>query len=87
MTSLFDKLGLENVARIDALNRKKQIIAVHHQFDGTCLVLADASKIIFPGLTEDESKGIVGYLGFNGGGQYGLDTPAFAPWIKQVDER
>lgn len=76
--SLFEKLGRETLGRIDALQRKKQILAVHHQKDGTCLILKDASKTLLEGLTEDESRRIVGYLGFYGGGEHGLDTPAFA---------
>jgi len=76
--TLFEKLGRDTIARIDALQRKKQILAVHHQPDGTCLVLKDCSKLLLEGLSGDESRKIVGYLGFYGRGEHGLDTPAFA---------
>lgn len=76
--SLFERLGSRTVARIDALHRRRQIIAVHHQADGTCLILQDASKLLLDGLSADDSRRIVGYLGFHGSGEDGLDTPAFA---------
>lgn len=75
--TLFEKLGKETVARIDALQKKKQILAVHHQPNGTCLVLKDASKLVLEGLSEEDSRKVVGYLGFYGAGENGLDTPAF----------
>lgn len=75
--SLIDKLGLELLKRIDLLQRQKKIMAVHHQPNGTCLILADASKLLLEGLSEDDSRKIVGYLGFYGRGEDGLDTPAF----------
>lgn len=75
--TLFEKLGKEAVVRIDALQKKKQILAVHHQPNGTCLVLKDASKLLLEGLSEDDSHKIVGYLGFYGHGESGLETPAF----------
>lgn len=76
--NLFEKLGRETVVRIDTLQRKKKILAVHHQTNGTCLVLKDCSKLILEGLSEDDSRKLVGYLGFFGHGEHGLDTPAFA---------
>jgi hypothetical protein len=76
--SLFETLGSKTVARIDALHKRRQIIAVHHQPDGTCLILQDASKLLLEGLSAEDSRRIVGYLGFYGGGEHGLDTPAFA---------
>jgi hypothetical protein len=74
---LLDTLGAAVIARIDALNREKKIIAVHQQDNGTCLVLRDSSKILLEGTSEDDGRKIVGYLGFYGKGENGLDTPAF----------
>ena len=75
--SFIEKFGREMVARIDALKREKKIVAVNHQPNGTCLVLKDASKVLLEGASEDDSRKIVGYLGFYGRGEDGLDSPAF----------
>lgn len=87
MTTLFEKLGREALSNINMLHRKKQIIAINHEPNGTCLVLKDASKILLAGLLEDDSRKMVGYLGFYGGGEHGLDTPAFAIKPKGYPER
>lgn len=75
--TLFERLGMETLASIDALQRKKQILAVHHQPNGICLILKDASRLLLEGLSEDDSRKVVGYLGFYGHGENGLETPAF----------
>lgn len=58
--SLFQRLGRETVARIDALHSKRQILAIHHRLDGTCLVLKDASMLLLEGTSEEDSQRLVG---------------------------
>jgi hypothetical protein len=83
--NLFEKLGMQAVAKLTTLNRKKQILAIHHHAEGTCLILADASRLVLDGLSEEDSSRIVGWLGFNGSGPAGIGTPAFAPWATPED--
>lgn len=75
--SLFVRLGPQTVGRIDGLHKKKQIVALNHQVDGTCLILLDGSKLLLSGTSEEDSRRLVGYLGLYGGGEHGLDPPAF----------
>lgn len=75
--TLFEKIGTETIRKIDALNRKKAIIAVNHEPSGAVLVLSDASLWKINGLDLDETKRLIGYLGFFGKGEEGLEPPAF----------
>ncbi|AXA80583.1 hypothetical protein CE206_28820 (plasmid) [Achromobacter xylosoxidans] len=75
--TLFEKLGLNTLARIDDLRRKQQIVAIHHEPAGTRLVLVGSTTVLLEGTSEEDSRRLVGYLGFHGCGKHGLDTPAF----------
>jgi hypothetical protein len=76
-SSLFERLGPQTVRQLDGLHKKKKIVALNHQGDGPCLILLDGSKLLLSGTSEEDSRRLVGYLGLYGGGEHGLEPPAF----------
>lgn len=77
--NLFEKLGKDVVRTLDALNTKKQIVAIHYEPKGARVVLVTAETMLLDGLDKDETTRLFKYLGFTGSGPDGFDTPAFAP--------
>lgn len=75
--SLYDKFGKDTIAYLDALNRKRQLVAINHEPTGVVVVLKSADRIKIEGATKDDASRLVGFLGFYGCGPLGLDTPAF----------
>lgn len=86
--NLFEKLGRDNVVRIDALRRRKQLIAVHYveptaeRSASARLYLVDGGSIVLPGWSKEETTRLFLWLGFRGTGVDGKDTPAWAPHLK-----
>jgi len=80
--NLFEKIGVDVVRKLDELNLKKQIVAIHAELKGARVVLATAEMILLEGLDKDETTRLFMYLGFKGTGPGGIDTPAFAPHLQ-----
>lgn len=76
--SLFEKLGNKTMSRLDALNKKRQLVAIHHEPKGARIVLMTGETVLLKGLDKDETARLFMYLGFKGRGKGGFDTPAFA---------
>lgn len=83
--NLFEKLGRSTIARLDALNDKKMLVAIHHEPKGARVVLATAETLLLEGLDKDETTRLFKYLGFIGQGVDGFGTPAFPPHLKQSE--
>lgn len=82
--NLFEKIGAESLSWLDSSNKKKQLVAVHYEPKGARIVMASGETVLIEGLNKDETTRLFKYLGFNGQGKDGFDTPAFAPFFKGV---
>ena len=83
--NLFEKLGSEMVERLVALNKKKQLVAIHAEPKGARIVMTTGETMLLESLSKDETTRLFKYLGFTGRGEGGFDTPAFAPHLKFHD--
>jgi|GEM_PF-2905235 len=79
--NLFEKLGRDTFVWLNENNRKKQLAAVHHEPKGARVVMVTGEMRLLAGLDKDETTRLFMYLGFNGCGKHGFDTPAFAPFL------
>jgi len=81
-TNLFDKIGVETRAWLNSSNKKKHLLAIHHEPKGARIVIATGETVLIEGLTKDETTRLFLSLGFIGKGKNGFDTPAFPPFLK-----
>ena len=80
--SLADKIGVETLAWLNSSNRKKGILAIHHEPRGARIVIATGETALIEGLTKVETTRLFLSLGFIGKGKNGFDTPAFPPFLE-----